>query len=742
MVVSDTPVAGDATPMPAARRPTAPDRLREALDAGVDLGRQLPGLVAAAVMLGIAFAVASTPIGSGDYGQWLMTSRALLGETVPAYRDLGGVPPVVPLLIAIVRTLIPDPVAALHATAVLLILALGGALYLLGDRIVGGRWAGVLAVVFGLLVTDRFTELFAFGGLLQAGAVALAMLSVAAFVRAASAPTLELRTWWLGVLALAVAAITHVGTATIVVPIGGVVAGIALLARPERDFGATLRRLRLPLIALAAIGIFWLFVLRVETTDFVANPASLAYRGPDRLWALLLERWPTTLILIIGTGAILLGLVSAMVRRRIDGWVSLAAWGATTWAVLAYAVVTGSATDYPRFATLLLVPVVVGAAAAALWALRALSSYVGGLSPRVAELVVPVVVIGLIVGVAPLAIERHARQASFYAIRDGPGLAAAAEWIDARLDPTEIVVADTREAKWIEGLTGRATLFSQAVRYAFRPGEWQRSVEADALLRSSETMTTGLVAAQFTDVVGPGAGASTTGLTLRFNHGGEMVDLLQVAPDATTLTGRSGTAVNVADLVPAGILRGVGDHSIRLVTRWSETAGDTVLYSQTVNAWADGSSLRITQRATGGVVSTDFGVMPGLALSSLEIDSADGSAVACFTQLGSSEPCIRILAVQADAELAAVGAGIQVRTTLSERLDILVTALTAGEPAVGLQLLEPARIAEARQVGAALLYAADPASGSRARRLEAIGFTEGPSFGPYRVLVRDGNASP
>jgi hypothetical protein len=63
----------------------------------------LPLLVTAGVLAGLVYALAVTPIGSGDYGQWLMTSRPFLGEAVPAYRDLGEVPQVVPLVLAGIR---------------------------------------------------------------------------------------------------------------------------------------------------------------------------------------------------------------------------------------------------------------------------------------------------------------------------------------------------------------------------------------------------------------------------------------------------------------------------------------------------------------------------------------------------------------------------------------------------------------------------------------------------------------
>ncbi|MEX1157068.1 MAG: hypothetical protein WED12_07860, partial [Chloroflexota bacterium] len=45
-----------------------------------------PLLLLGSVLLGCAWVLATTEIGSGDYGQWLMTARPYLGESVPDYR--------------------------------------------------------------------------------------------------------------------------------------------------------------------------------------------------------------------------------------------------------------------------------------------------------------------------------------------------------------------------------------------------------------------------------------------------------------------------------------------------------------------------------------------------------------------------------------------------------------------------------------------------------------------------------
>ena len=703
----------------------------------------LPVLVAAAVVVGVALAIARTPIGSGDYGQWLMVSRLYLGESVPAYRALSDVPPVVPMLLAGVRMMIPDPIAALHAFALILLVVLGSSFYLLGALALGSRWAGAVSVVIGLLVTDRFTDLFAFGGMLQVAAIAFLCLSVGSFAQAARAPVTH-RWWWAGAVALGGAAVTHVGTGIIAVPAGMAAASLAAAAAyatsDEAGRSRLFRRLWLPAAAMAVIGVYWLIVLVPAGGEYVTNPASIAYRGPDRLFADLI-RWPTSAVVAVGSATLLLGTLRAMLRRRLDGYVMVAAWATLAWGALAYSIITGSATDYPRFATPLLAPLVVGAAGGLLWALGASGRLVLRAGwRRPAEVLVAVAVIAGVLVAAPLMIERHTRQASFYSLRNAPALADAAAWIDGEVADGQVVLTEVREGKWLEGLTGRAALFNQPVRYAFRPTEWQRSIDADALMRSTGTVTSGYVAAQFTGQAGPSPDGVPAGLRLRANHRGEFVDLLDLPRTATRITGLDGT-VTGAGLVPVRVTQRETERQVSVRTVWGRAGDPSFSFTQTVTSYVEGTTLRVTQAAPGHALATELTPIAGMALSSLLIDG--NLAIACFADRGGSSPCVQIRATHADARLGrTTGGGLEVASGPSGRIDLLVTALTAGDASVGLGILDPARLVDAYDVGAALLYELDPSYAERRLRLEAIGFEEARAFGPYRVLIREAAPSP
>lgn len=724
MVVTDRAVMPDGVRASGRMRPLHP--MLEAL---------APVIVAVSVLAGMALALALSPIGSGDYGQWLMTSRPFLGEAVPPYRDLGSVPWVVPLALAGIRTVVTDSLAALHVLATALLVLLGASFFVVGTAMTRSRWGGTVTVILGLLVTDRFTDLFAFGGLLQMAAVAFGSLAVAGMIRTARRPLTDRGGWMLSVAALALAALTHVGTALIIVPVGLVLAAIVALvsvARSGWDPEAVVRRLWLPALGFAVIGGYWLLVLVPASGDYVTNPASLAYRGPDRLWADLFGRWPTAVVIIVGAGALALAAVRSLFLRRVDGPLLVAVWAGLAWSALAWSLATGSATDFPRFATPLVTPLIVGSAAVLLWGLRTLATSCAeaGWREPSSFIVGGAVVLAVIVA-APLTIDRHLRQTDFYELRDAEALTAASAWLERELPAGAAVLADVREGKWIEGLSGRPALFSQAVRYAFRPAEWQRSTDADALLRSTLTLTSGYVAAQFTGrATAPSGEPVPSGLVIRANHGGEFVDLLRIQPSAVTVDEFTG-----ATLVAMRSTERIDDRQASARTVWAipGTANDT--FTQTVTAFVEGTTLRLLQAAPGHRVSTELAPAFGMAITSLDVNGTE--AEACFTELAGSAPCVRLRTADGGGTLLPTPDGIRVTSDPSGRIELLVTALTAGDASVGLEILRPEELVATHDVRAALLHEPDPALRARVARLEALGFVEAEAFGPYRVLVRD-----
>lgn len=526
------------------------------------------------------------------------------------------------------------------------------------------------------------------------------------------------------------AALSHVGTAAMAVPMALSVAAIS--SYRLRSIGwAEIKRLNMPLAAaLMIIAAYWLIILLPSSREYVLNPASLAYRGPERLFSSLVSYWPTTIVMIGGAIGIAAGVWNEVGRRRVGGFVILLACALVPWAALGYSVVSGAATDYPRFATLLLAPLVIGLAGGVIRLLAIATPPV----PRFWRTRLVLAAVGLLLVVtSPLAVGRYARQASVYQPRDASALSAAVAWIDEALgDSSASVLTSVRDGKWLEGATGRAALFSQPVRYAFRRAEWQRSVDADAVLRSTATLSNGYFRVMFTGHANADDATVPAGLLLGMNHGGEYVDLLRTLPTDGFVHGAFGT-VAVSDLAPVRSVPASGTQSARITTVRSSGAEPEVSFTRRVTIWRDGTTLELKDSSPGNTLETVLKPPAGMALLGVSGDARN--ATICFTRVGDGDPCLRMEVTQEDATLDVTDGALRVKTVTSDELQILVTALTAGPPSVDLRILDPARLVNEHEIGAALLYADDPAFESRARRLESLGFTEAMSAGPYRVML-------
>ena len=693
--------------------------------------------IALGVVVGLGAVLATTPIvGRGDYGQWLMASRYYLGEDVPGYRTIPALPPLVPVALALIQLAVPDPVAALQVISVALMVGLAASFFAVG-AVVGRRpLLGLFSVLIGLLFTDRYLEMFAFGGLLQAASVMWTALAVAALARAGRDRGLRRRWWIAGSVALALATLSHVGTGTVAVPAVLAVAGLSLLRLRHLGW-QTLRHALVPVfVGLALVGTYWLTVLLPASGDYVTNPASLGYRGPDRLISLLFGYWPTAVVIVTGAVTLAVGTVGELLRRSPDRHAVLAVWATAAWGSLAVGFMSGASTDYPRFAPVLLAPLVPACALAAQAAVRAMAVYLHRQAPHIRPTTwVAVSVVVMALAAIPVAVERYSRQALTYQPLDAQSLMTAVEWVDGTLPRTDLsVLTAVRDGKWLEGWTGREALFSLPVRYAFRPTEWQRSVDAETLLRSTAALSNEFFFAKFTDQVGGPAGAVPTGLLLGVNHGGEYVDLLRIAPRDIRISSPGGT-VTASDLAASAVEHTQTDSEVAIRTDWHGPLGtaETQL-TQVVSLVSDGATLRLVEIATAGSLEMNLNASSGVGTTILDI--AGREANICFTQVGATQPCVRIFAVQPDAVLeASEGGGLRVRSA-GGRLELLVTDLTAAGPSIGLGLLDPSRLVDAHNVGAALLVATDPAYASRRHRLEILGFQEVHRVGPYAILVR------
>ncbi|MFN2483790.1 MAG: hypothetical protein ABR509_02475 [Candidatus Limnocylindria bacterium] len=692
------------------------------------------GLVAA-VVVGCAWVLATADLGSGDYGQWLMAARPYVGETVPAYRDATAIPPVVPIVIGAAARLVPDRADAVRVTALVVLVALATSAYLAGRGLFAGRLAGAGAVIGTLLLTDAFLELFAFGGLLQAGAITFLMLAFAAFGTARRQPH-RWAPWLLGAAAVGLGAMTHMGTASILVPAGLVAAAMAALALSR---GERARRLAPLGVVLAAVAAYWLVVLLPNSTDLARNPASLTYRGPSRLWDALVSFWPTVVLGLLATAGFVAGLGREWRRRRLGPWTIVAGWTLTTLLVVAGAIASGASTDYPRFATPILSPVAVAAGAALAANARAVSASLRGWMRRRARIDRAFVAVAVVVVIAtPLAVQRFEQRVAGYALRDAASLYVVADWINGNIAADATVLAPVREGKWLEGLTGRAALFSSAIRYSFRAEEWRRSLASETLLRSGGAIVNRYFLALLSDVDAT-VGAPRS-VTVAANHGGEYVDLLQTVPSQTLiLAGANEPPVaRLSNLAPLRRDDHADRDSARVTMRWAgERERREVMFRQTLSLLADASTLELVFAAETRVPIDGFSVTfrPARSAELSSFTAIDREVELRFGSVAGVEPRLRVvvgrgasLDVERDGTLRVGSSGVPVR--------VLVTDLTASpSDDIGVSILRPQELVERYRLDAAVLPM-DALYAPRAERLATLGFAEAAEVGPYGILQR------
>jgi hypothetical protein len=517
---------------------------------------------------------------------------------------------------------------------------------------------------------------------------------------------------------------------------------------------ARLRTIAPLVVGLTAIGAYWLIATAPASLGFVANPASLSYRGPERVLDVLAGYAPTLMVIAMGGAALAAWLVGLLAHRRLpdrrDGRLVLVVWLGAAWAAYGWSALTGVSTDYPRFVPLLVAPFVVAAAGGVSLA----GAFLARRVPRALTSERGLVAIGLtIVVVAPFSIARYQTEAEGYRLPDADSLAAATAWMDERLVPGASILAPVREAKWIEGLTGRSALFGSDIRYAFRPVEWERSLAANALLRGNLGLANETFVLTLTDGVAFDLGQQPRSLLIAANHGGEYVELLRLVPDSSRIFGEAGESLaTLPALTPAGFDRVSHADLLMATTTWSGTRHDvSVAYVQTITLAKASTSFTLDVLADTPLpvsgVQVELRPPSGVALLDLKPTSAaDGAVVAtastdlAFARLGRSEPRLR-LSVDGGGTITHSPSGGVLVEAIGRRLTLRVTDLTPGEASSTIRLLDPLALVAAYDVGAALLRR-DGAYEARRARLELLGFHVARAEGPYIVMVRTGSARP
>lgn len=685
----------------------------------------------------IAWVVVRTDAGSGDYGQWLMVSRLYAGESVPAYRDLEAIPPLVPAMLAGVRAVVDDPFVAIDVTRALLTVGLLGAFYLAGAALFRSRVAGLFALVIAGFVADQILRLFAFGGLLQAAGLTFLLLGMAALAQVAERGG-NARGWWLAAAgAFVLGTLSHAGSVAVAAPSLGLAAIVPLVelgrqALPTGTGGFPRARRLVAVLWPAALlampaTIYWLAILAPANSGYGANPASIAFRGPERLIGELTGDGRSGAVILAGALTVGVTTGQALARRTGGRHAVLGAWTGGTWAVATATVAAGSATDYPRFAPLLMAPLIVAAGGGCARLCDGLAEVMERRWPDPGrEHTVLASVLLLVAVSAPLRVGSFEREANGYHLAARDDVVAVGAWINENIDEQATVAAvDSRDGKWIEGLTGRAALFSNPIRYSFRREEWQRSFAAEAFIRGHLSLLTGRAFVIFTGRSGGEAGDVPRDPLFAFNHDGEFLDMLR-APDADVkVFDVDGEVLATLGALEPGFAEQVatGTGAAMRSTWTGARRGERLQMTVTVAADQASGAVDVIYEALGpgGIGGMQVLLRPPSPAAILDTDVHGPRARVFYAAFGARLPVLDVAIVDGGgSELTAVLGGVLARAD-GGRLHFRLSPGTVGASLSEPKVLSPADVMETFNVQAVVVREG-PAAEARVARLALSGF--------------------
>jgi hypothetical protein len=336
---------------------------------------------------------------------------------------------------------------------------------------------------------------------------------------------------------------------------------------------------------------------------------------------------------------------------------------------------------------------------------------------------------------APLAIDNYRVRARVFVMPDDQAVLRAIGNLDIAMagQDSTILVSPPNVGANVEAFTGRPTLTRSPIRYAFRAGQWERSIDATVLMSASVAMTNENFLVRWDGPVVGMAQAATGTMTVAANHGGEFVNLLTLAPEDETFPDAG--SLTLAGL-PAGLTeRHAGTDTIDVRTEWRGPGDDVAFVARTVALGAGADSMTLTEQSSAGPTRSLLRVAPGIALASYEA-AGDQEARFCFSKRGNTNPCVSVAVEGTGARLVRDEKAFAIEGAQDGRTTVRITALSAGRSFVGLALRDPAQIVERYGVAAVILSLNSPQDLAALPRLTALGFTESFDEGIYLVRLR------
>jgi hypothetical protein len=417
-----------------------------------------------------------------DTGQWIMYSRYYIGESVPFYRVPLGVSPIIPLLIGISSFLTGNPLLSVKLIASIIFSFLGLTTYLVVKEIYDDI-AGIIALYAVMLGQYLFVYLISFGGFPQLFSIVTLNIGLLCVVKYFKQPQKEIFLWGTALAGLIVALSHYPSFPSFFLSV--FMSYILFTWSNKMNFvnviKYNIKTLGLPFI-------FWLIYTILffkEETSYITNPAGYYRRGITEITFFFKDISNTPIVLLFFALALIsvafLSFWGLTRNRRL--FLLLALWFLSPISIMLGLNLLKVGTDYPRFIYLFIEPLI--------WSLSIFLSILATKnnffegkfihSARSAfsifRLTLVIFLLVVITVNSLFSFNLFPNSLTYFSIKRDDDFKSALTEISSYPDG-KLVLAPFLESMWIEGLTGKPTLFFNEFRYLYRPGELNRAIDA------------------------------------------------------------------------------------------------------------------------------------------------------------------------------------------------------------------------------------------------------------------------
>lgn len=478
-----------------------------------------------------------------DIGQWIMYSRYYLGQSIPAYRVPLGVSPLLPFTLALATRVFGDSIQSAILVSSVLFFLLLMSVYLVVRELFHDSTCAVIAVLLVGFSEYLLVYLTAFGGLPQLAAIVsmnVGFVALAKIQRGVQGNA----SWILLSLSCLLVCFFHFPSAPLYLT---TVAGSLAFLGCHRKAHARqlfLKACKYLLPPATAWSLYFLAFFH-QLIEYARNSAGYYRSGVAALRDYLFMDGSFLAVVIMALSSMVFILLLAWRQndRHIRGAAGLLLiWllGPVTFMIVSHLLKVG--TDYSRFLFYFVEPPLFALAYSlgilATWPFRQWSSF-RSKPPRVSLIRLGsawpwmiVLWISVVLGnSARFTMRFYPDAVDYFSIRDQSSFLEVVGRLESNRD-AKTVLAPLVESMWIEGLSRRATIFSNKFRFLYRPGEIDRALAADLITTGSDTaVENGFVYLRFQPV----PGGIPFNPDVAVYHRGEYVSILTFQDRLTTI---------------------------------------------------------------------------------------------------------------------------------------------------------------------------------------------------------------